>query len=130
MSQLKQTSEANYQTIHGTGIEQRKPLRVAFSPLEKVPQTQVRLETDPTCQQADSVASGGAIQEDIKEEDEDEDDEDDKNDDVFGPEKQALTNGPAEEGETWDSKITFMLATIGYAVGLGNVWRLGREKED
>ena len=28
-----------------------------------------------------------------------------------------------EEGETWDSKITFMLATIGYAVGLGNVWR-------
>ena len=41
--------------------------------------------------QADSVASGGAIQEDIKEEDEEEDD-DDKNDDVFGPEKQALTN--------------------------------------
>ena len=38
------------------------------------------------------MASGGAIQEDIKEEDEEEDDDDDKNDDVFGPEKQALTN--------------------------------------
>ena len=41
--------------------------------------------------QADSVASGGQIQEDIKEEDEEEEEEDDKNDDVFGPEKQALT---------------------------------------
>ena len=49
---------------------------------------------------------------------------------MFGPEKQALTNGPGEEGETWDSKITFMLATIGYAVGLGNVWRLGRKQEE
>ena len=42
--------------------------------------------------QADSVASGGPIPEDIKEEDEEEDEEEDKNDDVFGPEKQALTN--------------------------------------
>lgn len=28
-----------------------------------------------------------------------------------------------EERENWSKKLEFMLATIGYAVGLGNVWR-------
>ena len=36
IKQIKQNTEANYQTIHGTGIEPRKPLRVAFSQVAKV----------------------------------------------------------------------------------------------
>ena len=36
IKQIKQNTEANYQTIHGTNIEPRKPLRVAFSQVSKV----------------------------------------------------------------------------------------------
>jgi len=28
-----------------------------------------------------------------------------------------------EERETWDNKAQYILAVVGYAVGLGNVWR-------
>ena len=38
IKQIKQNTEANYQTIHGTNIEARKPLKVAFSQMAKVKQ--------------------------------------------------------------------------------------------
>ena len=31
--------------------------------------------------------------------------------------------GLEEERENWSRKVEYLLATIGYAVGLGNVWR-------
>lgn len=36
----------------------------------------------------------------------------------------AMAEHPATEPrETWGRRMEFVLATIGYAVGLGNVWR-------
>ena len=31
--------------------------------------------------------------------------------------------GEAKDRETWGSTVSFILACIGYAVGLGNIWR-------
>jgi len=30
--------------------------------------------------------------------------------------------GDEEKRESWDSKLIFLLAAIGYAAGLGNIW--------
>ena len=101
IKQIKQNTEANYQTIHGTGIEPRKPLRVAFSQVAKV---------NIFCEacyhffiyfylKADSVTSGGGVQEDIKEEDEEEE-EDEKKDDVFEPDKKLIGQGKKAEPST------------------------------
>lgn len=48
-------------------------------------------------------------------------DEDDEKDELEPPVKVDVIDG--EEREHWGRKIEFFLACVGYAVGLGNVWR-------
>ena len=37
--------------------------------------------------------------------------------------ERKVSEGGSEKRETWGHKAEFILATIGLAVGLGNVWR-------
>ena len=62
----------------------RKPLRVAFSQVAK----------------ADSVTSGGGLQEGIKEEDEEEEEKEEKKDEVFEPDKKLLPKDKKDESST------------------------------
>ena len=42
---------------------------------------------------------------------------------IFTAEKQVEEEKTVPVRESWDNKIQYMLAVIGFAVGLGNVWR-------
>ena len=36
---------------------------------------------------------------------------------------EAMNDEDVQEGETWGNKAQYVLATLGFSVGFGNVWR-------
>jgi hypothetical protein len=46
-----------------------------------------------------------------------------KSKELTKPEKEEMTIEEESKRETWGHKAEFILATVGLAVGLGNVWR-------
>uniref|UniRef100_A0A4W5JT69 Transporter n=1 Tax=Hucho hucho TaxID=62062 RepID=A0A4W5JT69_9TELE len=42
---------------------------------------------------------------------------------VQGTSGGAASSGDADDRPAWDSKLQYVLAQVGFSVGLGNVWR-------
>ena len=68
-------------------------------------------ETPQKCRQITEITNGGVNVQNFT--------DDERADDVTGDER---ADEPPKR-DTWNRKIDFLLACIGFSVGLGNVWR-------